>query len=209
MNRYLFVVATILIVTISHAQTNAITDTGDEVVLYDDGTWTYKDGTAVEKAPIPVNDEKFEKHKDASFLVKSTKIDIGLYMDPKSWSFRKGTENDAYEFQFQKKKDDLYGMLITEKLEIPVESLQNIAIDNARAAAPDLKVTKEEYRMVNGLQVLMMQMTGTIQGMRFTYCGYYYSNEGGAVQLLTYTGEKLFDEYYPEIEKFLNGFVTL
>ena len=209
MKRYLFVVATILIVTISHAQTNAITETGDEVVLYDDGTWTYKDGTAVEKAPIPVNDEKFEKHKDASFLVKSTKIDIGLYMDPKSWSFRKGTEDDAYEFQFQKKKDDLYGMLITEKLEIPVESLQNIAIDNARAAAPDLKVTKEEYRMVNGLQVLMMQMTGTIQGMRFTYCGYYYSNEGGAVQLLTYTGEKLFDEYYPEIEKFLNGFVTL
>ncbi len=209
MNRYLLVAAALLLATISQAQISAITDTGDEVVLYDDGTWTYKDGAAPERVPIPVNDEKFEKHKDASFLVKSSKVGVGLYMDPKSWNFRKGTENDAYEFQFQKKKDDLYAMMITEKLEIPIESLQNIAIDNARAAAPDLKVTKEEYRTVNGIQVLMMQMTGTIQGMRFTYCGYYYSNEGGAVQLLTYTGENLFDDYYPEIEKFLNGFVTL
>ncbi|MEQ9220181.1 MAG: hypothetical protein RLO17_19150 [Cyclobacteriaceae bacterium] len=209
MNKYLIVAVTLLSATFSQAQISAITDTGDEVVLYDDGTWTYKDGAAIEKEPIPVNNKKFEKHKDNSFLIKSSKIDVGLYTDPKSWTFRKGSEDDAYEFQFQKKKDDLYAMMITEKLEIPVESLQNIAIDNARAAAPDLKVTKEEYRTVNGLEVLMMQMTGTIQGMRFTYCGYYFSNESGAVQLLTYTGEKLFDEYYPEIEKFLNGFVTL
>ncbi len=209
MNKFYPVLLILFSTTFSHAQINAITDTGDEVVLYDDGTWTYKDGAAPERTPIPVNEEKFEKDNNASFLIKSSKIDVGLYMDPKSWTFRKGTEDDAYEFQFQKKKDDLYAMMITEKLEIPIESLQNIAIDNARAAAPDLKVTKEEYRTVNGLQVLMMQMTGTIQGMRFTYCGYYYSNEGGAVQLLTYTGEKLFDDYYPEIEKFLNGFVTL
>ena len=37
--------------------------------------------------------------------------------------------------------------------------------------------------------------------------GYYYSNENGTIQILTYTGEKLFDKYKEDIELFLNGFV--
>ncbi len=190
-------------------QVNAITDTGDEVVLYDDGTWRYKGDDSMEREPIPVNETKFEKDKSSTFLVKSNKIGVGLHINPKTWSFRKGTENEAFEYQFQKKGEDLYAMMITEKLDIPVENLQQIAIRNAQAAAPDLKVIKEEYRNVNGIRVLMMQMTGTIQGMKFTYFGYYYSSEGGAVQLLTYTGTSLFDDFVEDIELFLNGFVLI
>jgi hypothetical protein len=55
----------------------------------------------------------------------------------------------------------------------------------------------------------MMQMVGTIQGMRFTYYGYYFSNSNGTIQLLTYTGESLFDYYIEDIELFLNGFVEI
>ena len=54
-----------------------------------------------------------------------------------------------------------------------------------------LRLSKSRYRIVNGIEVLMMQMSGTIQGMRFTYYGYYYSNSNGTIQLLTYTGENL------------------
>lgn len=53
----------------------------------------------------------------------------------------------------------------------------------------------------------MMQMSGTIRGMRFTYYGYYYSNSNGTIQLLTYTGENLFPNYLNDIEEFLNGLV--
>lgn len=198
-----------LITITAKAQVNAVTETGEEVLLYDNGTWSYKNESTVERDPIPVNEAQFKKGKKSSFLVKSNKINVGIHIDPKGWSFKKGTENDAAEYQFQKKGDDVYAMMIAEKLAIPVESLQQIAIDNARAAAPDLQVIKEEYRYVNGIQILMMQMTGTIQGLKFTYCGYYYSNEGGAVQLLTYTGTSLFDSRQKEIESFLNGFVVL
>jgi hypothetical protein len=128
-------------------------------------------------------------------------------MNPKSWSFTKGTDNDAFEFQFQKKGGDLYAMLISEKIQIPIETLKGIAIENAKGAAPDIKLTKEEYRNINGIQVLMLQMSGTIQGMRFTYYGYYYSNSNGTIQLLAYTGENLFNDYQNDIELFLNGFV--
>ena len=190
-----------------NAQINAVTETGDEVILYEDGTWNYLKDSIIENAIIPVNENEFLKEKKSNFLVKSKKLNVGIWINPKSWSFTKGTENDAFEFQFQKKGGDLYAMLISEKMQIPIETLKGIAIENAKSAAPDIKVIKEEYRNVNGIQVLMMQMSGTIQGMRFTYYGYYYSNTNGTIQLLTYTGENLFPNYRNDIEEFLNGLV--
>ena len=49
-----------------------------------------------------------------------------------------------------------------------------------------------------------MQMDGTIQGIKFSYFGYYYSDKSGSTQLLVYTASNLADKYKIEIENFLN-----
>ncbi len=134
-------------------------------------------------------------------------MNIGIWINPKSWSFTKGAESEAYEFTFQKKSGDLYGMLIAEKTQVSIESLKTIAINNAKSVSPDIKVIKEESRNVNGIQVFLMQMSGTIQGIRFTYYGYYYSNANGTIQLLTYAGENLFPKFLGDMEEFLSGLV--
>ncbi|HMQ47488.1 MAG TPA: hypothetical protein PKA00_03495 [Saprospiraceae bacterium] len=189
-----------------HAQIKAVTETGDEVILFQDGTWEYVNADITEEFEISLNETNFTKEDKSTFLVKSEKLNIGVWINPRSWSFTKSTNNSAAEFEFQKKGEDLYGMLITEKIQIPLETLQEIALENARGVSPDIKITKKEYRIVNGIKVLMMQMAGTIQGMRFTYFGYYYSSSKGSIQLLTYTGEGLFDDYQGDMEDFLNGF---
>lgn len=189
-----------------HAQIKAVTETGDEVILFQDGTWEYVNADITEEFEISLNETNFTKEDKSTFLVKSEKLNIGVWINPRSWSFTKSTNNSAAEFEFQKKGEDLYGMLITEKIQIPLETLQEFALENARGVSPDIKITKEEYRIVNGIKVLMMQMAGTIQGMRFTYFGYYYSSSKGSIQLLTYTGEGLFDDYQGDMEDFLNGF---
>jgi hypothetical protein len=191
------------------SQINAVTETGDEVILYNDGTWKYLNNISDEEKQIPVNQTKYFKDEKSTFLVKSKKLNVGIWINPKSWSFKKGTDEDAGEFVFEKKGEDLYAMLISEKVEIPIPNLIDIAFENAKSASPDVRVVKKEYRNVNGVQVLMMQMAGTIQGIRFTYYGYYYSNSNGTIQLLTYTSESLFNDYLDEIELFLNGFVEL
>lgn len=205
------ILLTVCILAFSHAkaQISALTQTGDEVVLFDDGTWKYLNDSTLTEKVIPVNEQTFAKESKASFLVKSKKVKTGVWMNPKKWTFAKGADNEAQEFFFTKKSDDLYAMFITEKLQIPIENLREIAIQNARSAAPDIRVVKEEYRNVNGVKVLMMQMSGTIQGMKFRYFGYYFSNESGTIQLIAYTGENLFNEYEAETEQFLNGFVEL
>ena len=72
-----------------------------------------------------------------------------------------------------------------------------------------MKIIKEEYRTINGVKVIMMQMPGTIQGIKFTYYSYYYSNSNGSVQFLTYTSQNLFETYKKKMEDLLNGLVEL
>lgn len=192
----------------TQAQIKAITEKGDEVLLNENGTWSYLNGgTEAPEVALETNPNEFKKDAGASFLVKSDRIPVGVHVNPKLWSFKKAAEGEASEYEFQRKNEDLYVLLITEKIEIPVESLKGLAFENAQSVAPDAKIVAQEYRIVNGVKILMMQMEGTIQGVTFRYFGYYYSGPEGSVQLLSYTSSNLFEGYKNDMEKFLNGFV--
>lgn len=87
-----------------------------------------------------------------------------------------------------------------------IVALTNVALKNAKSVAPGMKITKREYRVVNGTKVLFMEMQGILQGADFTFRGYYFSNSTGSTQFLTYTGTNLVEKYAQEIQSFLNGF---
>ncbi len=207
--KYCLLIASFLCFSLSViAQKVAITEHGEEVLLYDDGTWKLKEGPYKE-TEISLNDTLFVKDPTATFLVRCKHIDVGVWINPKKWTFSTKGDNDDVEYFFRKKQSDLYGMLITEKIEAPVLTLKELAVSNAQEVSPDLRVVKEEFRTVNGKQVLMMQMSGTIQGIRISYFGYYYSSKKGSVQFVIYTGQSLFDENRADIEVLLNGLVEL
>lgn len=198
----------ILLTTASGAQQRAVTETGDQVILYKDGRWIYADKDSVKTDDIPLNNKSFGKSKTASFLVKSKRINIGCWIDPKVWKFRAAETPSAAEFEFDHVNGSLYGLIISENLDIPTESLANLAVNNAREAAPDIKVTAKEYRIVNGTKVLMLRMAGTIEDIRFSYYGYYYAADGGAMQFLVYSSDTFMDENIDTVEQLLNGLVV-
>jgi hypothetical protein len=204
----LFVTIILLLSVTSYASQKAITDTGEEVILKGDGTWEYSDKAQKATNMIETNKKIFERSRDSSFLLKSTKNNSAYWINTDKWSFRKGKNDTEAEYVFQLKGKDLYGTAITEGIEIALESLADIALTNARTAAPDSKIVKQEFRIVNGKKVLYMTMNGTMQGINFTYLGYYYSDASGVTQFVTYTGTKLVDKYKLEINDFLNGLVT-
>ncbi|MBN2616121.1 MAG: hypothetical protein JXR71_10555 [Bacteroidales bacterium] len=191
------------------AQQKAVTETGDEVVLYSDGTWKYVNQSSARDTLIPVNHHKFKKDKANTFLLKSKVVDVGFWVNPKLWSFKKGDANESAEYKFQYKLGDLYGMVITEQIQVPLKSFKSIALENGRKAAPDLKVVDQQYRTVNGHKVLFLQMDGTIQGIKFSYYGYYYSDKTGSVQFITYTAQQTMDQYKKVCDDLLNGLVVL
>jgi hypothetical protein len=199
----------LFLLNISFAQQKAVTESGEEVILYNDKTWKYLNDEENKENIISLNSKKFTKDENSTFLLKSKKLNVGFWLDPKVWSFKKSTNNPDAEYEFQLKDGDLYGMVITEKVEIPIETLKSIAFENAKSAAADIKIVKEEYRNVNGLKLLFLQMDGTIQGIKFSYYGYYFSNANGTVQFLTYTSQVLLNTYVKECEALLNGLVVL
>lgn len=191
----------------TQAQIKAITENGEEVVLFENGQWEYTEGGELVEEEILMNPVKFTRPATSSFLLKSSKFNVGTYLDSKKWTIEKGKGDDAYEYQLTLNQGDLYAMMITEQVEIPLESLKDIALENARDVAPDVYVVKEEYRMVNGLRVLMLQMNGTLSGIKFSYYGYYFSSEKGTIQFIGYTSQNLLSKYQKTIEDLLNGLV--
>lgn len=208
MKKKLFLGLALLIACTAQSQINAVTETGEAVFLYEDKTWAYVE-EPTELEPIAVNDQLFFKDEKATFLVKSKRINAGIWINPKEWKFEGNNLSDDAEFSFSMKGSEVYGMLITERVGIPLETLGNIALMNARSASPDAKITKEEYRNVNGVELLMLQISATIQGIRFQYYGYYYTSESGSLQLLTWTYQNVFSEYEATMENFLNGLVKV
>jgi len=193
----------------STAQQNAITENGDEVILYEDGSWSYVNDSLDALNEIPINEKEYEKDKKSTFLVKSKKTNMGVYINPKIWSFSKGENNPDAEYEFKLKNKELYGMMITEKTPIEIEALTDIAYQNAKAALSQLKRNQIEYRNLNGFDVIFMQMEGIISGINVVYYGYYFSNDTGSVQLITYTSNLLYEEYKEEMEKLINGLVLV
>ena len=208
MNKYLALLICLLFITTAHASQRAVTDKGNIVILNSDGTWQYENPEAVKKTEIKTNKEIFKKDSESTFLLKSKKNKSAFWIDPKAWAFKKADDANPAEYKFQLKGKDLYGMAITEQIQVDLDNLIQIALENAKRAAPDIKIVAQEYRIVNGNKVRYMEMVGTIQGIKFKYLGYYYSDDSGTTQYLTYTALNLVGRYKKDIEKFLNGFTV-
>lgn len=191
------------------AQIKALTENGEEVVLYSDGTWKALEKSDINESLDTNKTKEYTKSTDATFQLKSQKTNISIHINSKTWSFKKATNNEDAEYEFQSKTKDLYAMLITEKIEIPLVNLRKIALNNAKSVAPDVQIIKEELRKVNGKYFLCMQMNGTIEGVKFTYYGYYYSSPQGTVQFISYTSQNLFESLRAEMENLLNGISVL
>jgi hypothetical protein len=203
----LFLVAFFLSIAVLQAQVKALSETGNQVLLYDNNTWELVEAPIEEVIEIPFNNQEFKKSANATSFLKSEIIPVGLYIDPTKWNFNLAVATEFAEYEFQLKTGNLYGMLITEKIGMTLEDLRNAAIVNAKAVSSDLEIVKEEYRIVNGIKMLLLQLEGTSNGGKFSYYGYYHSNHEGTLQLITYSAQNIAPDFLAVCEEFLNGLV--
>jgi hypothetical protein len=182
------------------AQEAATTASGKKVLLYSDGTWK-ADGKLV--APGAVSQAGIPKAATAKASICKGKA--SLFYNPKKWK-PKGEETGGRS-AFEHADGDANAIIITERIEIPTESLETVALTNAKNAAPDAQITFKESRVVNGAKVEVIALKGTIAGIKFQYFGYYVSGAFGTIQAITYTSQNLFEEYKADFVDFLNGLV--
>ncbi len=175
-------------------------ENGREVLLKSNGTWEYADAA---KPASPAGAFVKSEKATTSFTAKSGKV--AVWFDPAKWSAKKS--EDPNKANFANSEGDLYAVLIAERIGMSIEGLKEMALKNARNAAPDAEKIYEQNREVNGRNILCMQIKGTVEGIQFVYYSYYYAGKAGTVQLITYTSDNLFAESEAAMTEFLNGLV--
>lgn len=187
----------------------AVTESGKEVVLFDDGTWRFvheSDSAALET--IITNPAIYNRDPRATRIINSSNLNVAVYHDPKKWTAAPNRlRNIEYLFVGP---DHIFATLTADKSRIPnLRIVKDVVISNVRQAVDYFRLKESEYRTVNGKKMLYLRYMANLKGMDFEYAGYYYVNDGGFAMVVAYTMQKDFDAKYPEIETFLNGLVEM
>ena len=191
------------------AQQRALTEDGKEVVLFDNGTWKFvneSDAKALETTIT--NNNLFEKSRNASFLMKSKKLDVGVYFDPKKWKL--ATQNISphveYFFAERNSNDGYFGFMITEKVQIAtLKNLKDLIIENVNRIVDYFRLKESEYRTVNGMKVLYIRYAANTKGMDFEYSGNYYINSDGYAGMVGFASQKVFEQSFGAVQELING----
>ena len=204
----------------SVAQTRAVTEKGDTIFVYANGTWSYE----FEEITNEVNEFDFLNlaltvdtiatkqvfSPNAKSEVKSEIIGFKVKYDDKKWKrVPPGGLNADADFAFEFKSADVWCIIIDEETSFSPENLFRIAkrtMENNLNATTE--ILKTQVVNVNGTNLFRGVIKAQVSGISFVFDSYYYSNELGSVQFTTWTSDNLWKKYERDITELLNGFIA-
>lgn len=175
----------------------AKTADGREVVLKEDGTWSFVE-------PVKPGPEG-----GAETAYEGKRKTFTLRLKPGTWIKADETPNPDAEAMFEHKDGEVYGMVIAERIAVPIDALKKTALAKLMDSGEDAKLVHEEQRNVDGVDVFRVTVELKSDDIPLTFFNSYYSGPAGSIQLVTWTGRNLFEESKPEMEKFLDSLVIL
>ncbi|MEM8583705.1 MAG: hypothetical protein AAGF87_05520 [Bacteroidota bacterium] len=213
----LFIAATAL-----NAQVLAVTENGDTIYVYPNGTWSYDE---LDEMPIMEESGLFELDENLVIDTISTHFKYASSSDKEvenannqfvikynSDKWRRvppASLNDDAEFAFEHKERDIWCVVIAEEIPIEMEALFSIAKNNmANFTGTGVEVLKAEVRRVNGSEVLRGVMRTESSGIPFLFDTYYFSNDKCSVQFTVWTSVNIWENQLEDIEELHNGFIA-
>ena len=204
----IFIFCLLLLNTAAFSQVRGLTDDGKEVVLFDNGTWKFvNESDAKTLETIMTNDFVFKKNKDATSLMRSKKMDVGVYFNPEIWKASREKIGPYVEYMFRANSEDqLVGLMITEKIQIKtLKNLKDILLTSVQKSADYFRLKESEYRNVNGLKILYLRYIANTKGLDFEYVANYYLSDFGYCGIVAFASQSNFDKNSTQLQDLLNG----
>jgi len=169
-------------------------------VLADDAT------PILQKAadPAQASSLSLPRERDQLSLLTLLQGKATMRYDPSQW--KPQSINAAGVSQLSYLPGDLWVKVITERIEVPVDSLPDIVLSNAKDEDPNAKIVKRGWRMVNGTRLTFLEYELSIKGIQVTFYNHMCSGPFGTIQIAAWTGRSLIDEFRPVIERLVSGF---
>lgn len=208
MKKYTFFLLSLFSICIN-SQIKALTEDGKEVVLFDNQTWKFINESD-EKTLVEIKDntQVFNKSADATFLMKSKKVNTGIFFNPKKWKIiNSGISSPFIDYYFNNTSDsNLFAILGSESA--PVQTLKNLKeliVAGVQRNADYFRLKESEYRTVNNIKVLHLKYSANTKGIDFEYMGNYYLTPEGYGAATAYTFGNKYELNKTELENFING----
>ena len=204
----------------SQSQTLAVTELGDTIYVYDNGTWSFEMLDVMpETAGLSFLDEEvifdtirtpFTYSSSAKKSIENKNKQFKIRYDEKVWERLPPAQlNGEAEFALKAKSTDIWCIIISEETEIEAGALFRIAKNTMKEnLGGDAAILKSEVRTVNGTEVVRGVLNAKHSGISFIFDTYYYSDDKGSVQFTVYTSDKVWEKNTKMIEELLNGFVV-
>lgn len=141
-------------------------------------------------------------------VLKTTRGNFSLWTHPTKWKLSDNKMSEV-EFHLVHISDEAQAIVTSDSISMPVASLKRIVYENAKRIAPDAKIIAEETRLVNGREILCLIIESTVEGIKSTRYGYYYSGQEGTIQVETITDQSLFPCYQGALTDLLDGLAVL
>lgn len=202
----------------SFSQIKAVTENGDTIYVYNNGTWSYElRDFATQKGTMdylkesvqiePIN-ATFKTPTTSKENVKNSQNQFQIFYNSEDWvRVPPATLNDDAEFAFEAKFADVWSVVISEETPIEKETLFKIArknIEENTGTNPEtLSLTQFK---VNGIDILRGVIRANFSGIIFVFDTYYYSDERGSVQFTTWSSETVWKKNEEKIQDLLKGF---
>ncbi|MBN1416323.1 MAG: hypothetical protein JW973_14570 [Bacteroidales bacterium] len=203
MKRLISLVSFFLIILQTGAQITAVTEDGNAVILFSNGTWRYLNDSVRISYSNPID---LSTPVNSSNVLKGKEIDYAIWYDAKKWRILPDTVYSNAEYALEYNDGELIAMVITERIQISLPKIKETAIENFKKNHTEFKITEEQRIYVNDTEGLLLKIDALVDGIPFSYLNAYFSTHQGTFQLITYTGYNLFDRYYNDMLAFISGF---
>ena len=108
--------------------------------------------------------------------------------------------------QFFNESESFFITLIEEVSQIPIDSIPDIALMNAREVGTDVTEIRRGERNINGNRFTFIEYSGSVNGFDVTYLGLFYSDASGTLQIVGWSTSNIFEDTRGKVERFASGF---
>ncbi|GMQ30865.1 hypothetical protein [Algoriphagus confluentis] len=203
------------------AQIKAVTENGDTIYVYNDGTWSYelRDFSDQKGAMDFLNESLEVEPLNSSFStpssskekVKNARDQFQIFFNSEEWRrVPPATLNDEAEFAFEAKFSDVWSVVISEETPIEKETLFKIArktMEDNTGAKPEI-ISLTQFQ-VNGQDILRGVVRASFSGITFIFDSFYFSDERGSVQFTTWSSEAVWKKNEEKIQDLMKGFEVI
>src|SRR5260370_28240044 len=131
---------------------------------------------------LPPHLRSYTKPPAAKTRIKTSVDDFALWIDETKWKQYKSDTPGILKFSHV--NGEALAAVVTDHIGIPTDVMREAALENAKRGDPNARITFEEKRIVNGRQVLAVEISLTIQWVPAKMLGYYHTGSSGNIQVI-------------------------